>query len=39
MTIRNFPFLLRSRSAALIGASARPGTVGLITARNMLAGG
>ena len=39
MTIRNFPFLLRSRSAALIGASARPGSVGLITARNMLAGG
>ena len=39
MTIRNFQFLLRPRSVALIGASARPGSVGLITAHNMLAGG
>jgi acetyltransferase len=39
MTIRNFQFLLRSRSAALIGAGARPGSVGLIMARNILAGG
>jgi hypothetical protein len=37
--IRNFSFVLRSRSSALIGASAQPGSVGLITARNMLAGG
>src|SRR5215210_3869852 len=39
MTIRNFQLLLRPRSVALIGASARPGSVGLITARNLLAGG
>jgi acetyltransferase len=39
MTIRNFQFLLRPRSVALIGASTRPGSVGLITARNLLAGG
>ena len=39
MTIRNFQFLLRPSSVALIGASGRPGSVGLITARNMLAGG
>ena len=39
MTIRNFQFLLQPRSVALIGASARPGSVGLITARNLLAGG
>ena len=39
MTIRNFEFLLQPRSVALIGASTRPGSVGLITARNLLAGG
>ena len=39
MTIRNFQFLLQPRSVALIGASVRPGSVGLITARNLLAGG
>lgn len=39
MTIRNFEFLLRPRSVALVGASARPGSVGMITARNLLAGG
>jgi acetyltransferase len=39
MTIRNFQFLLRPQSVALIGASTRPGSVGLITARNLLASG
>jgi acetyltransferase len=39
MTIRNFEFLLRPRSVALIGASAREGSVGLITARNLCQGG
>jgi len=39
MTIRNFDFLLRPQSVALIGASTRPDSVGLITARNLLAGG
>jgi acetyltransferase len=39
MTIRNFQSLLQPRSVALIGASPRPGSVGLITARNLLAGG
>lgn len=39
MTIRNFDFLLRPRSVALIGASTKPGSVGLITAQNLLTGG
>jgi len=39
MTIRNFQSLLQPRSVALIGASTRSGSVGLITARNLLAGG
>ena len=39
MTIRNFDALLEPRSVALIGASARPGSVGLITAQSMLDGG
>ncbi|MET0192977.1 MAG: CoA-binding protein [Hyphomicrobiaceae bacterium] len=39
MTVRNFEFLLRPRSVALIGASTRPDSVGLITARNLLGGG
>ena len=39
MTIRNLEHLLRPRSIALIGASSRPGSVGLITARNLRAGG
>jgi acetyltransferase len=38
MTIRNFDFLFRPRSVALIGASTRAGSVGLITARNLLGG-
>ena len=39
MTIRNFDALLRPRSVALIGASPRPGSVGLITAQSLLGGG
>jgi acetyltransferase len=39
MTIRNLEALLAPKAVALIGASTRPGSVGLITARNMLAGG
>ncbi len=39
MTIRNFDALLKPRSVALIGASTRPGSVGLITAQNLLSGG
>lgn len=39
MTIRNLEALLAPRSLALIGASTRPGSVGLITARNLAKGG
>ena len=39
MTIRNFDALLAPKSVALIGASTKPGRVGLITARNLLSGG
>ncbi len=39
MTVRNFEFLLQPRSVALIGASPRDGSVGRITAENLLAGG
>ena len=39
MTIRNFEYLLRPKSVALVGASTRAGSVGLITARNLLGGG
>jgi len=39
MTIRNLEYLLAPRSLALIGASDRPGSVGLITQRNLAAGG
>src|SRR3990170_6092619 len=39
MTVRNLEFLLSPRSIALIGASIRPGSVGLITARNLVSGG
>ena len=39
MTIRNLEYLLKPRSIALVGASTRPGSVGLITARNLRAGG
>jgi acetyltransferase len=39
MTVRNFASLFQPRSIVLIGASNRPGSVGLITAQNLLAGG
>jgi acetyltransferase len=39
MTIRNFDALLRPGSVALIGASPRAGSVGLITAQSLLGGG
>jgi acetyltransferase len=39
MTVRNLEFLLQPRSIALVGASDRPGSVGLITARNLYASG
>jgi acetyltransferase len=39
MTVRNFEFLFKPRSVALIGASNTPGSVGLITAQNLLSGG
>ena len=39
MTVRNLEFLLAPKSVALIGASQRPGSVGLITARNLAKGG
>jgi len=39
MSIRNFQYLLRPQSVAVIGASARPGSVGRVLMRNMLAAG
>ena len=39
MSIRNFDAIFRPRAVALIGASNRPGSVGLVTAENLLAGG
>jgi acetyltransferase len=39
MTIRNLDQLLAPKSVALIGASREEGSVGLITARNLLHGG
>ncbi|MDX2203987.1 MAG: bifunctional acetate--CoA ligase family protein/GNAT family N-acetyltransferase [Hyphomicrobiaceae bacterium] len=36
MTIRNLDALLRPKAVALIGAGTRPGSVGLIMARNLL---
>jgi acetyltransferase len=38
MTIRNLDALLKPKSVALIGASTKAGSVGLITARNLLNG-
>jgi acetyltransferase len=37
MTIRNLDAIFRARSVALIGASNRPNSVGLVTLRNLLA--
>ena len=39
MSIRNLAALLKSRSVALLGASARPQSVGWRLARNLLQGG
>jgi acetyltransferase len=39
MTVRNFEHLFQPRSVALIGASSRQGSVGLVVARNLLDGG
>ncbi|MHB1219103.1 MAG: bifunctional acetate--CoA ligase family protein/GNAT family N-acetyltransferase [Alphaproteobacteria bacterium] len=39
MTVRNLDALFRPRSVALIGASARPGTIGALVARNLRDGG
>jgi acetyltransferase len=39
MTVRNLDQLLAPKSVALIGASRQEGSVGLITARNLLRGG
>ena len=39
MTIRNLDHLLKPRAIALVGASPKAGSVGLITSRNLRAGG
>jgi acetyltransferase len=39
MTVRNLAALFQPKSVALIGASARPGAVGHVTLRNLLAAG
>lgn len=39
MTIRNFDALLEPRSVALIGASGKAGSVGLITTQSLVSGG
>ncbi|HSR82471.1 MAG TPA: acetate--CoA ligase family protein, partial [Hyphomicrobiaceae bacterium] len=39
MTIRNLDCLLKPRAIALVGASPKAGSVGLITSRNLRAGG
>src|SRR6516225_6616738 len=39
MTIRNLDHLLKPRAIALVGASPKAGSVGLITLRNLRAGG
>ena len=39
MSIRNLDRLFKPRSVALIGASPRPGSIGHVLARNLLAGG
>jgi acetyltransferase len=39
MTIRNLDAMLMPHSVALIGATSRPGSVGLTIAKNLLAGG
>lgn len=39
MTIRNLNFLFQPKSVALVGASERPGSIGLHVAENLLRGG
>jgi acetyltransferase len=39
MTVRNFELLFDPKSVALVGASTEPGSVGLITAQNLVSGG
>ena len=39
MTVRNLDAVFNPRSVALIGASARPGSVGAVVARNLAGGG
>ena len=39
MTVRNLGSLLRPKSVALIGASARPRSIGNVVAHNLTAGG
>jgi len=39
MSVRNLDFLFRPRSLAVVGASDRPGSVGGVVMRNLLAGG
>ncbi len=39
MSVRNLDAIFRPRSVALIGASNRPGSAGLVTMQNLLAGG
>ena len=39
MTVRNLDSLFKPRSVALIGASPEPGSVGQVTARNLIEGG
>ena len=39
MTIRNLDAIFRARSVALIGASTRANSVGLVTAKNLMAAG
>lgn len=39
MSIRNLDAIFKPRSIAIVGASARPGSVGLVLTQNILAGG
>ena len=39
MSIRNLDRLLRPRAVAFVGASKRPGSIGLVATRNLIAGG
>ena len=39
MTIRNLDLMFQPKSVVLVGASERPGSIGLHVARNLLRGG